>query len=55
MEDIHRVQLFVEPWNAGSWRAAEACGYDREGLLRGWELVGDQYKDMYVYSRVKAI
>lgn len=51
---IHRLQLFVEPWNTGSWRAAEACGYDREGLLRGWELVGDEYKDMYVYSRVKS-
>ena len=47
---LRRLQLFVEPWNAGSWRAAEACGFEREGLLRGWELVGDQHKDMYVYS-----
>ncbi|NYI57448.1 GNAT family N-acetyltransferase [Cellulomonas soli] len=49
---LHRLQLFVEPWNTGSWRAAEACGFEREGLLRGWELVGDRYKDMYVYSRL---
>lgn len=37
-------------WNEGSWRAAEACGYQREGLLRRWERVGDELKDMDVYS-----
>jgi [ribosomal protein S5]-alanine N-acetyltransferase len=47
---LHRLQLFVEPWNKGSWRAAEGCGFQREGLLRSWERVGDQYNDMYVYS-----
>ena len=50
--EIRRVQLFVEPWNEGSWRAAEACGYQREGLLRAWERVGDEHRDMYVYSVV---
>jgi ribosomal-protein-alanine N-acetyltransferase len=49
-DEIHRVQLFVEPWNEGSWRAAQACGYEREGLLRRCERVGDDLKDMYVYS-----
>jgi len=50
--EVQRLQLFVEPWNQGSWRAAEACGYQREGLLRGWERVGDNRKDMYAYSVV---
>jgi ribosomal-protein-alanine N-acetyltransferase len=50
LDGIHRLQLFVEPWNEGSWRAAEACGYHREGLLRSWERVGDEYRDMYAYS-----
>lgn len=50
--EIQRLQLFVEPWNEGSWRAAEACGYQREGLLRGWERVGDSRRDMYAYSVV---
>lgn len=40
LSPIARVQLLVEPWNEGSWRAAEACGYQREGLLRSWQLVG---------------
>lgn len=50
LPEVERLQLFVEPWNEGSWRAAEACGYQREGLLRRWERVGTQPKDMYVYS-----
>ena len=53
LDGIHRVNLFVEPWNEGSWRAAEACGYRREGLLRDWEQVGDTRKDMYVYGAVR--
>lgn len=52
LDEVRRLHLFVEPWNEGSWRAAEACGYQREGLLRAWEQVGDQRKDMYVYSVV---
>jgi len=36
LPELQRLQLFVEPWNEGSWRGAEACGYHREGLLRRW-------------------
>jgi len=50
LDEVERLHLFVEPWNEGSWRAAEACGFEREGLLRGWQKVGDERKDMYVYS-----
>ena len=48
--EVERVELYVEPWNEGSWRAAEAVGYQREGLLRAWQLVGNVRKDMYLYS-----
>ncbi|WP_404290196.1 GNAT family N-acetyltransferase [Glutamicibacter arilaitensis] len=51
---IHRVELYIEPWNEGSWRAAEKCGFTREGILRSWQLVGTERKDMYCYSRLKA-
>lgn len=53
-EEVARLQLHVEPWNEGSWRAAEACGYQREGLLREWELVGDERRDMVVYSVLRS-
>lgn len=52
LPDIHRVELYVEPWNEGSWKTAENCGYMREGLLRGWEEIGGVRKDMYMYSRL---
>lgn len=44
------MELYVEPWNEGSWRAAERIGYAREGLLRSWQRVGDERRDMYMYS-----
>lgn len=53
LDGVERLHLFVEPWNEGSWRVAEACGFVREGLLRAWEKVGDDRKDMYVYSVVR--
>lgn len=52
LAEVHRLQLYVEPWNEGSWRTAEACGYVREGLLRSWQEVGQTRRDMYVYSVV---
>lgn len=50
LPDVHRLELYVEPWNEPSWRTAERAGYAREGLLRGWQAVGDQLRDMYMYS-----
>ena len=50
LEDVHRIELYVEPWNEGSWRAAERVGYVREGLLRSWQQVGSERRDMYMYS-----
>jgi [ribosomal protein S5]-alanine N-acetyltransferase len=50
LPEVERLELYVEPWNQGSWRAAEAAGYVREGLLRAWQRVGDARKDMYMYS-----
>ncbi|QYG11914.1 GNAT family N-acetyltransferase [Microbacterium sp. PAMC22086] len=50
LEELDRVELYVEPWNEGSWRVAEQAGYEREGLLRDWKRVGGQPRDMYMYS-----
>lgn len=50
---LHRLELYVEPRNEGSWRAAERSGYTREGLLRSWQTVGDERRDMYMYSRLR--
>ena len=47
---VHRLELYVEPWNVASWRTAEGVGYQREGLLRGWQAVGKERRDMYMYA-----
>lgn len=47
---IPRLQLHAEPWNVPSIRTAEGAGYVCEGLLRSWQVVGDERRDMYVYS-----
>jgi len=49
---IPRLELYVEPWNEASWRTAERAGFLREGLLRSWQRVGDERRDMYVYSLI---
>jgi len=51
--ELHRLELYVEPWNEGSWRTAERVGYQREGLLRDWQMVGDRWRDMFMYSLVR--
>lgn len=50
----HRLQLIIETWNEASARLAEACGYQREGVLRkgGYSDAADP-PDVFVYSRVR--
>jgi [ribosomal protein S5]-alanine N-acetyltransferase len=47
---IPRLQLFVEPWNVASSRTAEAAGFRREGLLRGWERIDDEQRDAECFA-----
>jgi RimJ/RimL family protein N-acetyltransferase len=47
---LPRLELYVEPWNEASIRTAEGAGFRREGLLRSWEPVGGERKDMFMYS-----
>ncbi|MEU6850052.1 GNAT family protein [Actinacidiphila alni] len=50
---IARLELYVEPWNTGSLRTAESAGYVREGLLRDWQRVGGELKDMVMYAALR--
>jgi RimJ/RimL family protein N-acetyltransferase len=47
---IPRLELYVEPWNTASIKTAEGAGFRREGLLRSWETVGSERRDMFMYS-----
>lgn len=50
---LHRIELYIEPWNVGSIRTAEKAGYLREGLLRSHQEIGGTRRDMLLYSGVR--
>jgi [ribosomal protein S5]-alanine N-acetyltransferase len=50
---LHRMQLFIEPWNAASLRTAERAGYQREGVLRGYMEIGGTRRDMVVWAALR--
>jgi RimJ/RimL family protein N-acetyltransferase len=49
-----RVEAWVHPENTPSRRTLEHCGFDLEGRLRSFLLVGTRRSDALVYSRVGA-
>jgi len=51
---IPRLELYVEPWNEASVRTAEHAGFQREGLLRSWQVVGNERRDMWMYSLLRS-
>lgn len=53
LEQLHRIELYIEPWNTGSTRTAERAGYQREGLLRSHQEIGGQRRDMLLYSNIR--
>jgi len=48
--NVARLELYIEPDNEPSRRTAEHAGYQREGLMRSWQAVGGDRRDMYMYS-----
>ena len=50
---IPRLELYVEPWNEAAIRAAERAGFQQEGVLRSWQEVGGERKDMLMYSLLR--
>ena len=44
----------MEPWNEASIRIAEQAGFRQEGLLRSWQEVGGERKDMLMYSLLRS-
>jgi ribosomal-protein-alanine N-acetyltransferase len=49
LAEVDRVELLIEPWNAGSIRVAERCGYRLEGLVPEHLEIGGVRRDMLLY------
>lgn len=54
LDMLHRLSLFVEPWNAASIATAERAGFVAEAILREWELIDGEAKDMWVYALTRS-
>lgn len=50
IEDLHRVELYIEPWNSASMRTAQAAGFNPEGLLRSHREIGGRRVDMTIHA-----
>jgi [ribosomal protein S5]-alanine N-acetyltransferase len=50
---LHRIELYIEPWNGSSIRVAEASGYQREGFLRSHQEIGGIRRDMLLYAATR--
>lgn len=50
---LHRVELFIEPWNMASTRTAEYSGFTREGLLHSHSEIAGERRDMLLYAAVR--
>lgn len=48
--EIHRLELYIEPWNEASSRTAGAAGFAHEGLLRSHQRIGERRVDMHIHS-----
>jgi [ribosomal protein S5]-alanine N-acetyltransferase len=53
IQELHRVELYIEPWNAGSVKTAERAGFEREGLLRSHQEIGGHRRDMVLYATIR--
>ncbi|MCC3272208.1 GNAT family N-acetyltransferase [Arthrobacter zhangbolii] len=51
--EVHRVELYIEPWNTASFRSAEHAGFEREGLLRSYMEISGQRRDVLIYSAIR--
>lgn len=47
---FHRVEAKIDPRNTGSIRLIEKLNFQKEGLLRDYEKIGDTYTDLLMYS-----
>jgi RimJ/RimL family protein N-acetyltransferase len=50
---LHRIELYIEPWNSNSSRVAEATGFRREGLLRSHQEIWGTRRDMLIYAMTR--
>lgn len=49
---LHRLEAACIPENAASVHLLEACGFQREGLARGYLCINGRWQDHWLYARL---
>ncbi len=47
-----RLELYIEPWNKSSLKTAKSIGFEEEGIMRSWQEVKGERKDMIMLSLI---
>lgn len=50
---LHRIQAACIPGNERSERLLKKAGFEREGLLRSYLLIGGAWRDHHLYARLR--
>ena len=53
ISELHRVELYIEPWNTASIHTADHAGFQREGLLRSHQEIAGVRRDMVLYAAIR--
>lgn len=53
LPEVHRIELYIEPWNEASRKTALKAGYELEGQLRSHQKIGAQRVDMMLYATTR--
>jgi [ribosomal protein S5]-alanine N-acetyltransferase len=51
--ELHRIELYIEPWNMKSIKTGERAGFKREGLLRSHQEIGGRRREMLLYATIR--
>jgi ribosomal-protein-alanine N-acetyltransferase len=51
--ELARIQATIITDNHRSLKLAERCGFEREGLMKKYEVVENEHKDYYMYARIR--
>lgn len=53
IQELHRIELYIEPWNVSSIHLARTARYQREGLLPSHNEFGGTRRDMLLFARLR--
>ncbi len=51
--DLQRIVILMDTRNFASERVAQKCGYEKEGIMKKVNRVGEDYYDCFLYAKIR--